>query len=270
MRKLKALALTVVAGLTLTGCVQFTADLEINRSDRVSGEITAAVSKDLINQLRMAGLGELVPDVDENLFTPESRVSETEVSNSQWEGTRFNFDNRDLSILNLSDGADSYLKVYREGDYLITEGLVIDQTGQQADTVQNLPESEVWVRIDYPGVVESTNGQQVGSSIEWRLEPGEDLLMEARVLSQFVESNKPPGPQIMVSEDYLDEVLDQVGEPLLRFFAPLLTFLAIWASLSVAVIIFSVVRHGRKPGQYRPPEEFESLNKDLFDKDKDE
>jgi hypothetical protein len=94
--------------------------------------------------------------------------------------------------------------------------------------------------------------------------------MEARVLSQFVESNEQPGPPLVVSDDYLDEVLDQVGEPLLRFFSPLLTFLAIWGALSVVVIIFSVVRHSRKPGQYRPPEEFGSLNKDLFDKDKDE
>jgi hypothetical protein len=129
MRKLKALALTVVAAVTLTGCVQFTADLEINRSDRVSGEVTAAVSKDLINQLRMAGLGEFVPDVDENLFTPESRVSETEVTNSTWEGTRFSFDNRDLSLLNFSDGnnPESYLRVYRDGDYLITEGRIVNQ-----------------------------------------------------------------------------------------------------------------------------------------------
>lgn len=270
MRKLKALALTVVAGLTLTGCVQLTADLEINRSDRVSGEITAAVSKDLINQLRSAGLGELVPNVDENLFTPESRVTETEVNNSEWEGTRFSFDNRDLAILNLDDGAESFLRVYREGDYLITEGRVMDQSGQQAESLPNVPDAEVWVRIDYPGVIESTNGQQIGSTVEWRLEPGEDLVMEARVLSQFVESNEPAGPPIMVSEDYIEEVLDQIGEPLLRFFAPLLTFLAIWGALSVAVIIFTTVRHSRKPGQYRPPEEFESLNKDLFDKDKDE
>ena len=266
MRKLKALALTVVAGLTLTGCVQLTADLEINRSDRVSGEITAAVSKDLINQLRSAGLGELIPDVDENLFTPESRVTETEVNNSQWEGTRFSFDNRDLSILNLDDGAESFLRVYREGDYLITEGRIVDQLTEDAD----IPDADVWVRINYPGVIESTNGQQLGSTIEWRLEPGQDLAMQARVLSQFVESNEPPGPSIMVSENYIEEVLEQVGEPLLRFFTPLLTFLAIWGILSVAVIIFTTVRHSRKPGQYRPPEEFGSLNKDLFDKDKDE
>ena len=185
MRKLKALALTVVAGLTLTGCVQLTADLEINRSDRVSGEITAAVSKDLINQLRSAGLGELIPNVDENLFTPESRVTETEVNNSQWEGTRFSFDNRDLSILNLDDGAESFLRVYREGDYLITEGRIVDQLTEDAD----IPDADVWVRINYPGVIESTNGQQLGSTIEWRLEPGQDLVMQARVLSQFVESN---------------------------------------------------------------------------------
>ncbi len=273
MRKLKALALTVVAAVTLTGCVQLTADLEINRSDRVSGEVTAAVSKDLINQLRMAGLGEFVPDVDENLFSPESGVTETEVTNSTWEGTRFSFDNRDLSLLNLSDGnnPESYLRVYRDGDYLITEGRVVNQEGvDQADLPASVPDPDVALRISYPGVVESTNGQQLGSTVEWRLEPGEDLVMEARVLSQFVESNEQPGPPLVVSDDYLDEVLNQVGEPLLRFFSPLLTFLAIWGGLSVVVIIFSVVRHSRKPGQYRPPEEFGSLNKDLFDKDKDE
>jgi hypothetical protein len=94
MRKLKALALGIAAAITLTGCVQFTADLQINRSDRVSGEITAALSKDLLNQLRIAGLGDLIPDVDRNLFTSESRVTETEVNSSEWEGTRFGFENR--------------------------------------------------------------------------------------------------------------------------------------------------------------------------------
>lgn len=270
MRKLKALALGLVAAISLTGCVQFTADLQINRSDRVSGDITAAVSKDFLNQLRIAGLGDLIPDVDQNLFAAGSQVTETEVNNSEWEGTRFGFDNRDLSILNLSDGADSYLKVYREGDYLITEGLILDQDLEQQDLPSNIPDPEVWIRIDYPGVVESTNGQQIGSVVEWRVEPGEDLLIQAKVLSQFIESNEPPGPPIVINEDYLEEAFEDIGGPLLRFLGPLIAFLSVWGVLALAVIAFSVVRHARRPGQYRAPGDFNSLNKDLFDKDKDE
>ncbi len=272
MRKLKAIALTLIASITLTGCVQLTADLQINRSDRVSGQVTAAVSKDLLNQLRIAGLGEFIPDVDRNLFSPESRVSETEVNNSTWEGTRFGFENRDLSLLNLSDGAnpESYLRVYRNGDLLITEGLIIDPGTEDLGLPASVPEPDIWIRIDYPGVIESTNGQQIGSTVEWRFEPGQNLLIEATVRSQFIETSEAAGPPLIVSEDYLEEFLEQVGEPLLEFLSPLFTFLTIWAVLSLGVIIFSVVRHSRKPGQYRPPEEFESLNRDLFDKDKDE
>ena len=270
MRKLKALALGIAAAITLTGCVQFTADLQINRSDRVSGEITAALSKDLLNQLRIAGLGDLIPDVDRNLFTSESRVTETEVNSSEWEGTRFGFENRDLSILNLTDGDESYLKVYRDGEYLITDGRIVNQDLDQTDLPDNVPGADIWVRIDYPGVIESTNGNQIGSVVEWRLEPGEDLVMQARVLSQFIQSSEPAGPPLVISEDFIEDVFDDIGEPLLRFFAPLFTFLAIWGVLAVAVIVFVTVRHARKAGQYRPPEEFESLNKDLFDKDKDE
>ena len=270
MRKLKVLALTAVAALTLTGCVQFTADLQINRSDRVSGEVTAAVSKDLLNQLRIAGLGDLIPDVDRNLFTPESRVTETEVNSSEWEGTRFGFENRDLSILNLSDGDESFLRVYREGDYLITEGFIADQDIEQTDLPASVPNPDIWVRIDYPGVIESTNGNQIGSVVEWRLDPGQDLVMQARVLSQLIETSEPAGPPLVISEDYIEAAFEDIGEPLLRFFAPFLTFLSIWGVASIAVIIFSVIRHARRPGQYRPPEEFGSLNRDLFDKDKDE
>ena len=272
MKKLKAIALTLIASITLTGCVQLTADLQINRSDRVSGQVTAAVSKDLLNQLRIAGLGDFIPDVDRNLFSPESRVTETEVNNSTWEGTRFGFENRDLSLLNLSDGAnpESYLRVYREGDLLITEGLIIDQGTEDLGLPASVPDPDIWIRIDYPGVIESTNGQQIGSTVEWRYEPGQNLVMQATVRSQLIESSEPAGPPLVVSEDFLDEVLEDIGEPILRFLAPVFTFLSIWGVLSLGVIIFSVVRHSRKPGQYRPPEEFESLNRDLFDKDKDE
>ena len=268
--RLKALAIGIAAAISLTGCVQFTADLEINRSDRVSGEVTAAVSKDLLNQLRIAGLGDLIPDVDRDLFSADSRVTETEVNDSRWEGTRFGFENRDLSILNLTDGDESFLKVYREGDYLITDGFIADQGIEQTDLPANVPDPDIWVRIDYPGVIESTNGDQIGSVVEWRLEPGQDLVIEARVLSQYIEPSEPAGPPLVISEDFIDAVLDDIGEPILRFLAPLITFLGIWGALSVVVIIFSVIRHSRKPGQYRPPEEFGSMNKDLFDKDKDE
>ena len=271
MKKLKALALTAVATLTLTGCVQLNADLEINRSDRVSGDISAAVSKQLLQQLRTAGLGELIPNVDENLFSPESRVRETEINSATWEGTEFSFENRDLSLLNFSDGAspETYLRVVRDGDYLITEGRIVSQF-TESDLEQlpgNLPDPDVWVRIDFPGVVESTNGQQSGSVIEWRLEPGQDLEIQARVLSQYIEPSEAAGPSLFISDDYIDDVLDQIGEPLLRFFAPLLIFLSIWGVASIGVIIFAAVRLGSKKKQYRPVEEFGSLKKDLFDKD---
>jgi hypothetical protein len=119
-------------------------------------------------------------------------------------------------------------------------------------------------------VIESTIGQQNRSTVEWRCERGQNLLIEATVRSQFIETSEAAGPPLTVSEAYLEEFLKQVGEPLLEFLSPLLTFLSMWAVLSLEVIIFSVVRHSRKLGQYRPPEEFESLNRDLFDKDKDE
>ncbi len=271
MKKLKALVLTVVATLTLTGCVQLTADLEINRSDRVSGDISAAVSKQLLQQLRTAGLGELIPNVDENLFSPESQVRETEINSATWEGTEFSFENRDLSLLNFSDGAspETYLRVIRDGDYLIAEGRIVSQF-TESDLEQlpgNLPDPDVWLRIDFPGVVESTNGRQTGSVIEWRLEPGQDLEIQARVLSQYIEPSQAAGPDLLISDEYIDDVLDQIGEPLLRFFSPLLTFLAIWGVASIGVIIFAAVRHGSKKRQYRPVEEFGSLKKDLFDED---
>lgn len=272
MRVFATGAIAALAVVSLTGCIQLQADFTVNESDRLAGEVLFGVSKEAIEIAEDLGIAASNFPPTEELFDERSEIDAVPYEDANWIGSKYSFENRSLGILNFDQGDGNYFSVTREGDSLVVEGL-IDTTEEAEEAPEPLveslfggtvPEPELIISITLPGEIASTNGTVMGNTITWVGHLGERVVMQAETISPYQETDLPPGPGILFSEDYFEEVGEQIASDLLPLIRPYLIGGSIYLSLLALVIIIAAIRHGFRTRQYEPVESSKSLENEIL------
>jgi hypothetical protein len=179
----RALGLAALT-LALTGCLKLSQDLTLNADDTVDGEITLAVSKQLL-ELSGQSEEEAISSITEgDTPLPEGVEFETEpYDDGDFVGQTFVFSGAPLASFS-GEGTDE-LSIVHEGDTFVVSGsLDLSQGSEGIDpddpTTQQLLESfDVRISVTFPGAVESANGEIDGKTVTWRPEFGENLELSA-------------------------------------------------------------------------------------------
>ena len=154
-----------------TGCVRVRASITISPDDRVSGEIIAAS--------KPRNSDDKGPQFNGGSLPFSEKIAISDYSKDGYVGSQAEFS--DLTFAELPqlanmnhDAAGVDISVRRAGDSVILEG--------RADlTALTDPNADVSLSVSFPGVVTSTNGDQVDSQVvEWKLKPGVVTTMTAQ------------------------------------------------------------------------------------------
>ena len=173
-RKLLVPILAILTVLALAGCVRFQADLSLNPDDTVDGSIVlAVVLGDDADAKENAA--EAVANIETELLGGVSGAvgaTRSEYDQDGYYGTRFSFDDTPIEAF---DGASSEgsLRLTRDGDEFVFEGL-LDFTPDDGE-VAGRPrrrQSNITVKITFPGEVTEHNGELVGAHRELVGDPG--------------------------------------------------------------------------------------------------
>lgn len=170
-RRLVALAMLLMLVPLFTGCLRVRASLTISPEDLVSGEIVAAAKP---RTAKDTG-----PQLDSNNLPFSQKVAVSNYDSDGYVGSQAVFS--DLTFAELpqlanmnSEAAGVNLSLRRNGNLVLLEG--------RADlTSVTDPEAEVELTVAFPGVVTSTNGDRVESTVvSWKLKPGVVSTMTAQ------------------------------------------------------------------------------------------
>jgi hypothetical protein len=166
---LRTTALTIVAGLLLTGCVKVEMDLTLSSDDTVDGYYVFAVAE---------GVGELMELSDEEaaeqLFGSEGEITDQFANGTVesytadgWVGTKVSFTDESLDVL---DNADQGFVITREGDEFVLVG------ENSATGEEEVPEgAEMSLAVTFPGAVTEHNGTLEGNTVTWDLTTATEL-----------------------------------------------------------------------------------------------
>lgn len=180
--------------LALAGCVRFQADLKLNSDNTVDGSIVVAVAvADEADESRATARAQ-VADIESQLLG--SLRDATGVSTSEYEqdgylGSRLEFD--DVALDAFSGQKPESLTITRDdGDYLFSG--VIDFSAQSipSDEGGGDDESNLTVRVTFPGEVSDHNGDLAGTTVSWSTAIDQRLEMSARGAAA------PAGPPVLV------------------------------------------------------------------------
>jgi hypothetical protein len=169
-KRLLAVLLLVLMAPMIAGCVRVRASITVSPDDRVSGQIIAAA--------KPANPDDKGPQLL-NSLPFSNKVSVSSYERDDYVGSQAVFS--DLTFAELPqlanmnrDAAGVDISLRRAGDLVILEG--------RADlTSLNDPDADVSLNVAFPGVVTTTNGDQVASDVvQWTLKPGVVSTMSAQ------------------------------------------------------------------------------------------
>ncbi|HEX6844894.1 MAG TPA: hypothetical protein VF235_07260 [Actinomycetota bacterium] len=179
----RVLGLTALA-VALTGCLKLSQDLTLNPDDTVDGEITLAVSKELLELSGQSEEDAISSITEGDTPLPEGIDFETEpYDDGEFVGQTFVFSGAPLDRFS-GEGGDE-LGIVHEGDTFVVSGnLDLSQGSEGIDpndpTTQQLLESfDVQISVTFPGAVETANGEIDGNTVTWRPQFGENLEVSA-------------------------------------------------------------------------------------------
>lgn len=170
-RRLVAIAMLLMLVPLATGCLRVRASLTVSPDDLVSGEIVAAAKPKTPKDTG--------PQLDSNNLPFSQKVAVSNYDSDGYVGSQAVFS--DLTFAELpqlanmnSDAQGVNLSLRRNGNLVILEG--------RADlTSLTDPEADVELTVAFPGVVTSTNGDRVESTVvSWKLKPGVVSAMTAQ------------------------------------------------------------------------------------------
>lgn len=170
-RASKALAVSAVTALALTGCIKVDFDLELQSDDTVDGAITYAVAE---------GTGEFMSTEDQE-YTDEEAAEAlfgdlaaedyengevTTYAEDDWVGKTVTFEGETLDGFALDEGSEG-LTIVREGDEFVVSG-PYDASGELGEAPAG---AEMTLSITFPGAVSESNGEisEDGRTVTWNL-----------------------------------------------------------------------------------------------------
>jgi hypothetical protein len=212
-RGLAPALLTVVALVSLTGCMKLDADLEVHEDETVSGSMTVGMSKQAVEMMSSFGEGfggafsegedggtdgeePAEPDLEgfeDEFFDADDVPEGAEVEpyeDDKFIGQTMTFDGISMDELNATSGEEEDTwTLTREGDTFIFAGNAdfSEEEGEpDAAEMEGMEEieamfaeSEMEISVTFPGRVTDSNGEVDGNTVTWRPEFGEALDMRA-------------------------------------------------------------------------------------------
>lgn len=164
----RAIALTAVTAIALTGCVRVEMNIDLQEDDTANGEMIFAFSQEMLALAGEDSLEEMLGQ-DQDIEGAVTERYESEDTNDAGEpafvGTRTTFTGQPLSEF---DAAGDDLSIVRDGDDYVVSGQpedINDQTGGET-----LPgDAQLTMSITFPGEVSSHNGVLEGNTVTWDL-----------------------------------------------------------------------------------------------------
>lgn len=191
LRMLGRVAGVATLAVLLTGCLKLTQDLTLNSDDTVDGEVTLAVSKELLELSGQSEDDALASLTEGEAPLPEGVEAEVEAyDDGDFVGRTFVFSG--ASIERFSGESDGDLSIVRNGDTFEVSGaldLTSGDAGVDLDdpTAQQLLESfEVRISVTFPGEVQSSNGEVDGNTVTW--EPSFGEVAEIAAVGSAIDS----------------------------------------------------------------------------------
>lgn len=180
-----AIASALLVTAALSGCMKLDMDLKVANNDTVSGNVTMAFTKSLMEYAKQNG-GDTSAFNSKGMFDEQPGVTTKAYSDSEFEGTTYTFASVPLKKFAAKNDSTS-LSITRKGSDIIVAG-ELDTSGGQGDlsaakdnplTAEFFKNSEVKIAIELPGEIKSTNGEKVGNKITWTGQLGDKLTFEA-------------------------------------------------------------------------------------------
>ncbi|GAA2968295.1 DUF3153 domain-containing protein [Actinokineospora diospyrosa] len=164
------LALTLLALLTLSGCVRVQAALAVSEDDLVSGQLVVAqvAIKQGDSGPALTIPPELKGKVRAQSYTADGYVGQT----VSFQGLSF----AEITVLSdaITAGKQYRLSFRRSGD-LVTMGGSVDLTELPADR------ADIQVKVTFPGKITRTNGINDNGTVTWKPKPGAVTEFDAAV-----------------------------------------------------------------------------------------
>lgn len=181
-----ALASAVLVMLVTTGCMKLDMNLKVAGNDTVSGSVTMAFTKTLMDYAKQNG-GDTSSLKSSELFAKQPGVTVKDYSDGEFEGTTYTFASVPLKKFAAKNDSTS-LSIVRKGSDIVVSGSLDTSGGGEADfaSIKNNPltapffkNSAITVSIELPGEIKSTNGVRKGNKITWTGELGDNMTFEA-------------------------------------------------------------------------------------------
>lgn len=171
------MALLLIVMPLLSGCVRVKASMSVTNDDHVSGQLIAVA--------KPAGPQDKGPQLDGDLPFPQ-KVQVMPYEENGMVGSRAIFNDLTFAevpqLADLNNNAAGFdLTLRRNGDLVVLDGRA-DLTA-----LPDTSDADVSLAVSFPGDIESTNGELLGSdTVQWKLNPG--------VVSTFAASARYTDP----------------------------------------------------------------------------
>ena len=184
-RFISAIAAALFIVLSTAGCMKLDMDLKVSTSDTVSGQVTMAFSKSLVDYAKKNG-GNTALFQSNNLFNLKTGLTNKPYSDNEFEGTTYFINNIPLKEFT-STSESTTLKIVRDGDNILVSGELdssggqtgIDEARKNPLTAEFFKNSSLKVSITLPGEIKQTNGVRQGNKITWQGQLGDKLTFQA-------------------------------------------------------------------------------------------
>lgn len=164
----RAIALAAVTVLALAGCMRVEMNVDLQEDDTANGEIIMAFSQEMLALAGEGTIDELLAEENEiDGAVTEKYESEDKDANGDpaFVGTRTKFTG--LAVTDF-DAAGEDLRIFRDGDDYVVEGIAEDLTEQAGG--QAMPaDASATLSVTFPGPVSSHNGTLEGNTVTWDL-----------------------------------------------------------------------------------------------------
>lgn len=169
---LKALGLTALAMLALTGCMKVEANYTLHANDTVDGTMIMGIQKGIGESLGMAD-SDLLGELSGGVGTDDLEGATVEpFEDETWVGEKITFTGMPLADLSEDDTGVS---ITRDGNDFVVAGDPL--AGDQEIAPSDLPGAEMTLSITFPGDVTEHNGTLEGSTVTWDLLTMDEPLM---------------------------------------------------------------------------------------------
>lgn len=173
---------TAALAVLLTGCLKISQNLTLSSDDTVDGEITLAVSKQLLELSGQSEEDMLASITEGDSPVPAGVDFDTKAyDDGEFVGQTYSFAGVPLDLF----AQEGEMSIVREGDTFVVSGnLDLSGGGSGVDvsdpTTQQLLESfDVQISITFPGSVENANGEIDGNTVTWTPAFGDNLQISA-------------------------------------------------------------------------------------------